>query len=82
MFEDFEGAADGSGVGEELVGVGLTGVGGEEFGLGLVGDRLEGEGGGPVDEVVEVDVGGEVLAAGVLVAGGAGDELVEEVAAE
>lgn len=80
--EDFEGAADAFGVGEEGVGVGGTGVGDEKFRLGLAGEGAEAELGAPGFEVVEVDVGGEVLAAGVGVGVGAGDELVEKVAAE
>lgn len=84
MDDDFEGGAGAVGVEEVVVGGGFWGdvLGLEEVGLGVVEGFVEAEVAGPSAVIGEVDVGGEVLAADVLVEGGAFDSVLHEVAAE
>ena len=84
MDDHFEGGAGAFGVEEVVVGWGAGGdvLGLEEGGLGVVEGFSEAEVAGPGAVVGEVDVGGEVLAADVLVEGGAFDAVLHEVAAE
>lgn len=82
MLEHEEGGAGTGLIAHRVVRCGARGgMGTEEIGEP---DQAVGMGprSGPFDEVGEIDVGGEVLAAGVLIDGGAFEALVEEVGAE